>query len=101
MQSLLLLVHKERAVGHPGAGDFLIGSDGRLTRGPGPIYTGLQLTRTTALHDIDKPAFSMNLIWDAAASDAGLFGVTYPGQWCDVGQPDSIALAEGMLKQDV
>jgi MurNAc alpha-1-phosphate uridylyltransferase len=30
--------------------------------------------------------------------DQRLFGLSYPGQWCDVGHPEGIALAENMLK---
>ncbi len=101
MQSLLLVVPQTRVTGHPGKGDFLIDSDGRLTRGPGPVYTGLQLTRTDGLMKIDQPAFSMNLLWDDAAASQGLFGVEYPGHWCDVGKPDSIRLAEEMLNTHV
>ncbi len=101
MQSLLLLVPQSRAVGHPGKGDFLVDDDGRLTRGPGPIYAGLQMTRTDLLHDMPQAAFSMNLAWDAAQAKCGLFGVEYPGHWCDVGKPDSIPLAEAMLASDV
>ncbi|MEY1557087.1 nucleotidyltransferase family protein [Yoonia sp. R2331] len=101
MQSLLLVVPQSRAIGHPGKGDFLIATDGQLSRGPGPIYTGLQLTRTAELNDIPDIAFSMNVLWDRAASQAGLFGVEYPGHWCDVGKPDSIPLAEELLSRHV
>ena len=27
-----------------------------------------------------------------------LYGLTYPGRWCDVGHPGGIALAQDMLK---
>lgn len=37
MDALLLLVPRNRAIGHQGAGDFLIASEGRLTRGPGLV----------------------------------------------------------------
>ncbi len=101
MQSLLLVVPQDRVIGHPGQGDFLRGADGQLTRGPGAVYSGLQLTRTDGLHAIPEDTFSMNVLWDRVARNAGLFGVEYPGHWCDVGKPDSIALAEAMLKTHV
>lgn len=101
MQALLLLVPPARAVGHKGAGDFAIGTDGKLTRSPGLIYTGVQITRTDWLADQTDPVFSLNIGWDLMAADGGLFGVVYDGWWCDVGQPSSIPLAEAMLTQHV
>ena len=101
MESLLLLVPQVRAVGHTGKGDFLVKEDNRLMRGPGPIYTGLQLTRTGGLDAISEQKFSMNLLWNDAEAKNGLFGVLYPGRWCDVGRPESIPLAEAMLKTHV
>jgi MurNAc alpha-1-phosphate uridylyltransferase len=29
-----------------------------------------------------------------------MFGVVYDGQWCDVGRPDTIQIAEEMLAGD-
>lgn len=98
MECLLLLVPQSRVVGHPGQGDFLIAQDQRLSRGPGPVYTGLQMTRTGGLAQIDAQVFSMNRLWDDAEKRGGLYGTLYPGHWCDVGKPDSIPLAEAMLK---
>ncbi len=98
MEALLLLVPKDRVFGHQGGGDFEVDASGRLTRGPGDVYTGVQIVRTDGLHDIEERAFSMNLLWDKIAQRGGLFGTRYDGQWCDVGQPKSIAIAERMLK---
>lgn len=101
MQSLLLLIDPARAVGHVGKGDFLMDETGRLTRGPGLIYTGLQITRTRWLSDIKEDVFSMNLGWDIAADHHALYGLVYPGLWCDVGRPDCIPLAEKLLSNHV
>ena len=97
MEALLLTVPRAQVSGHPGKGDFFQDSDGRLHRGPGDIYTGLQIIRTDTLADIPYRAFSMNVVWDRMAARGGLYGVSYAGQWCDVGQPSSIPLAEAML----
>lgn len=97
MEALLLIVPKERVSGHPGAGDFRLDAAGRLHRAPEAIYTGLQMIRTDTLADMADEPFSMNVIWDQMAARGGLFGVTFVGQWCDVGQPSSIPLAEAML----
>ncbi|WP_342077504.1 nucleotidyltransferase family protein [Yoonia sp. SS1-5] len=97
MEALLLMVPKENVHGHLGKGDFLRSEDGRLRRGPGDIYTGVQMIRTETLADMQQDAFSMNVIWDQIADRGGLYGLTYQGQWCDVGQPAGIPIAEEML----
>ena len=99
MICLLMLVPQNKTFGHTGAGDFNVGADGQLTRGPGPVYTGLQLTRRDVFEGFDEPAFSMNKVWNHAARQGGLFGVLYPGKWCDVGQPDSLPLAATLLSE--
>lgn len=98
MEALLVLVPKERAIGHTGAGDFQSDAQGRLMRGAGTVYTGLQMIRTDTLHAVPGTAFSMNVLWDQMIARGGLYGTVYHGQWCDVGQPESIALAEAMLE---
>jgi len=97
MEALLLLVPRARAHGHMGKGDFRRAPDGRLERGTDTIYTGLQMVRTNTLPGIADPAFSMNLVWDQMAGRGGLYGTVWNGDWCDVGQPSSIATAERML----
>jgi N-acetyl-alpha-D-muramate 1-phosphate uridylyltransferase len=85
--------------GHAGAGDFVPDEAGRLTRGPGLIYTGAQILRTDGLHAVAGDAFSLNVVWDAMIARGGVFGLVYPGHWCDVGRPASIPLAEAMLAE--
>jgi MurNAc alpha-1-phosphate uridylyltransferase len=97
MEALLLIIPKQRVSGHLGKGDFNLGSDGRLSRAADAIYTGVQMIRTDRLADIKEQAFSMNVVWDQIGSRGGLYGVVYDGEWCDVGQPSSIPLAEAML----
>ena len=97
MDALLLCVPLKNAVGHSGSGDFLIDAEGRLSRGSGVVYGGVQILRTERLQHVREQAFSLNLIWTEMAKDLRLFGLTYPGQWCDVGTPEGIALAEEML----
>jgi len=97
MEALLLVVEKQNVVGHLGKGDFELDPDGRLHRAPGSIYTGLQIMRTDVLNEITETAFSMNVAWDKIAARGGLFGTFYDGKWCDVGQPESIPLAEEMI----
>ena len=97
MDALLLCVPLENAVGHVGKGDFLIDDQGRLTRGPGVVYGGIQILRTDALADVSEAAFSLNKVWTLMSQKERLFGLVYPGQWCDVGTPQGIIEAEEML----
>jgi len=98
MSALLLLVPPGAAIGHTGGGDFDRAPDGRLTRAPGAIYTGAQILQPAGLAEIEEPAFSLNRLWDIHAQSGRLYGVIYPGEWCDVGRPEGIALAEAMLE---
>lgn len=97
MEALLLLIPRERALGHAGPGDFHLGADGRLTRGPGLVYSGAQILSTGRVAATADAVFSLNRIWDEMAAEGRLFGTVYEGRWCDVGRPESIALAEEML----
>jgi MurNAc alpha-1-phosphate uridylyltransferase len=98
MDALLICVPPAHAIGHTGAGDFLLDGAGRITRGPGHVYGGAQIIRTGDLLDIPETAFSLNAVWNRMATRGRLFGLPYPGQWCDVGHPEGIALAESLLE---
>lgn len=95
----LLLVSPDDAVGK-GAGDFVMGSDGRLSRAQGArgqVYLGAQILRTEGLLALTETVFSLNLLWDRMIAKGRLFGVVHRGGWCDVGHPAGIAEAEAML----
>ncbi len=97
MEALLLLLPREAALGHRGAGDFRLTPDGRLTRGPGLVYSGAQILRTEGLASIPEEVFSMNMVWDKMAARGGLYGIAYDGTWCDVGRPENLPLAESLV----
>jgi MurNAc alpha-1-phosphate uridylyltransferase len=98
MDALLLMIPREAAVGHIGKGDFDISETSHLTRGTDYIYSGAQIIRTDSLTQIEDSTFSMWALWDRMLESGTMRGVVYHGQWCDVGRPDSIPLAETMLK---
>lgn len=100
MEGLLLLLDRDRAIGHAGPDDFATDAQGRITRGPGSIYSGAQIIRTDDLAAIPDPVFSLNLLWDRMIARGTLFGLRYPGLWCDVGRPESLPLAEALLGHD-
>lgn len=97
MDALLICIPIGRTIGHGGDGDFTADADGRITRGPGLVYGGAQIIKTDGLQDFAEPAFSLNLLWNRMHAQSRLFAVEYPGRWCDVGRPEGIALAEGLL----
>lgn len=97
MDALMVGIPCKNAVAHNGAGDFSIATDGRMQRGGGLVYGGVQIIATDMLANIDQDAFSLNVLWDQMIKRRRLFGLTYPGKWCDVGHPDGIRDAEGLL----
>jgi MurNAc alpha-1-phosphate uridylyltransferase len=97
MEALQLLVPTHAAIGHSSSGDWDCDADGRLSRGSTFVYPGAHITRTDGLAEIAETAFSLNRLWDRMIARGGLYGTLYPGKWCDVGRPESIALAEALL----
>ena len=97
MSALLALAPREAALGYTGPGDFSLHPDGRITRGGSYVYTGAQILDPAGIETIPEAAFSLNLLWNRMMAEGRAFGVLHPGGWCDVGRPECIALAEGML----
>lgn len=97
MDALLVCVPVSQTVGYSGNGDFEIDARGRLSRGGGSVYGGVQIIKTDRLDAIDKTSFSLNVLWNRMLEDQRLFGLNYAGQWCDVGHPGGVKLAEDML----
>ncbi len=97
MDALLMCVPIGQTIGHAGEGDFTTDAEGRITRGPGLVYGGVQILKTDELRHIPEQAFSLNLLWNQMHDRNRLFALEYPGRWCDVGRPEGIVLAEGML----
>ncbi|SFJ57916.1 mannose-1-phosphate guanylyltransferase [Celeribacter neptunius] len=99
MDALLLIAPKSRVHAHLGKGDFDLGESGQISRGQSYIYTGAQIIKTAPLAEIEARHFSLNLVWEKLFELGRIYGVTYPGHWCDVGHPDGIDVAEAMLRE--
>jgi N-acetyl-alpha-D-muramate 1-phosphate uridylyltransferase len=102
MDALLLVAPPERTVGHTAPPAFSMDDHGRLSRhsitgGVGYVYTGAQIIKTGMLAGISDEVFSMWRLWEPMIAAGRLHGVIHQGGWCDVGQPESIALAEQLL----
>ncbi len=99
MDALLTCVPLAQVHGRNGEGDFRLDDDGRLHRGGTMVYGGTQIMKTDLLHDVPERAFSLNFPWNMMAEQGRLYGLSYPGHWCDVGHPEGIAIAENMLQR--
>lgn len=97
MDALLMLVPLAAATARQGGGDFSLDRTGRIARRGAFVYGGAQIIRPDRLADIPERVFSLNRLWDLLIAEGRAFGMVHPGGWCDVGHPDAIALAEGML----
>ena len=100
MDALLLLLPVAQAAPPSGRSDFLLGTDGRISRvgaAAGMVYLGAQIIRTKALAAIPDQVFSLNRLWDDMIAQGRAFGLVHRGGWCDVGHPAGIAQAEAML----
>jgi N-acetyl-alpha-D-muramate 1-phosphate uridylyltransferase len=100
MDSLLLLARRETAVGYTRAGDFELGSDGRLMRrsdATAPyVYASIYISQRRQFARLPDGPVSTNVAWDESIKNGRLYGYLFDGIWCDIGTPGSIALAEAL-----
>ncbi|WP_152435779.1 nucleotidyltransferase family protein [Erythrobacter sp. THAF29] len=104
MDALLLVVSHARAANFAGAGDFYMDAAGKLSRRkPGRIapfiYTGIQLVSHRLLRDAPEGKFSTNILWNRAIEEGRLYGLSFTGNWFEVGTPDAIGPTEDALKR--
>ncbi|WP_199553319.1 nucleotidyltransferase family protein [Sandaracinobacteroides hominis] len=102
MDALLLLIPLARANCHGGPGDFHMDPLGRLSRRRPPrvapfVYTGLQMLSKRLFEGVEATPFSMNSLWDKAAAEGRLYGVTHQGLWFDVGTAAAVKQTEALL----
>jgi N-acetyl-alpha-D-muramate 1-phosphate uridylyltransferase len=105
MDALLLMHPVARAVGYHGDGDFQRDDAGHLRRrGPGEtaklVFAGVQMLHPRLFGDAPRGAFSLNLLYDAAAKNRRLFGLVHDGGWFHVGTPDALAEASDLLSRE-
>lgn len=97
-EALLLLVRLECAIGYAGKGDFELLNENLLSRGSSFVYTGLQIVKTQRFLEESALSFSTNVVWEKMLAANSVYGVVYSGQWCDVGRPENIPLAEELIE---
>ncbi len=104
MDGLLLLVPHSRAHNHRRKGDFHMDAQGRISRRRSGriapfIWTGIQILTHRLLRDPPAGAFSTNVLWDRAIEEGRLFGLSFTGQWAEVGDPAAIRTTEDLLQR--
>ncbi|WP_134680977.1 nucleotidyltransferase family protein [Paracoccus ravus] len=97
MDALLMLVPLAQTHGRAGGGDFSLDPSGHLIRKGDLVYGGAQIIRPDRLAEIPDHVFSLNRLWDLLIADGRAHGLIHDGEWCDVGRPDCIPLAEALL----
>lgn len=102
MDALLLLVPHTGARNFDGKGDFHMDGNGRLARRRSGriapfIFTGVQIVSKRLLRDAPDGPFSTNRLWDRAIAEGRLYGMTFTGEWFEVGNPQSIGPTEMAL----
>lgn len=101
MDILLMLARLDQATGHSGGTDFLLASDGRLSRARGAldglIYAGAAIVHPRIFANAPLGAHSLNVEFDRALAAGRLHGMVLDGDWITVGTPDAIAPAEAAV----
>ena len=102
MDALLLLAAANDSIGYSGRGDFLMATNGRLTKRPESeiapfVYAGAALLRPELFKGAPDGAFSLTKLFDRAAEAGRLYGLRLDGVWMHVGTPRAIAQAEAAI----
>ncbi len=103
MDILMLLIEREKAHGHDGAGDFHKDSEGRLHwRGDAEyadyLYGGIMIIRRECFEGTPDDPFSLKMIFDRTERKGRLFGLVHDGSWYHVGEPAAVKSTEMLLQ---
>jgi MurNAc alpha-1-phosphate uridylyltransferase len=104
MSMLLLLARRDSSLGYEARGDFHLDARGRLKRrelgDEAPyVYAGVAILKPQLFDGIAERAFSLNIIFDRAISENGLYGAVLDGTWMHVGTPEALIEAESHLNE--
>ena len=102
MDALLLMAPMVTAMGYEGVGDFMMDTEGRLSRVPrgrvSPFaFPGVQIVHPRLFDNSPSGGFSTNVVWDRAIEKERLFGIRLDGVWIHVGTPQAVAEADAYL----
>jgi N-acetyl-alpha-D-muramate 1-phosphate uridylyltransferase len=102
MDVLLLVAETSKSLGFDGRGDFSMTPEMRLERRGTQTsvpwaYAGVAIFAANLFTDMPDGAFSLNRLFDVAASSGRLYGHRLDGLWMHVGTPDAIGEAEAAI----
>jgi MurNAc alpha-1-phosphate uridylyltransferase len=103
MDALMLLAPTVNTVCYDGAGDFMMDSEGLLSRVPEKRIAPFVWMSMEILHPRlfdEAPAekkFSINPLWDKAIAKKRLYGQRLDGVWMHIDRPDAIEASEAFL----
>ncbi|HEY2444639.1 MAG TPA: nucleotidyltransferase family protein [Rhizomicrobium sp.] len=102
MDALLLAASLVNAIGYEGPGDFVMDSEGHLSRVPeqhlSPFaFPGVQIVHPRFFDGAKPGVFSINPLWDRAIERGRLYGMRLDGVWMHVGTPEALAQSEEYL----
>lgn len=95
MDTLLLLVPMEKAIGYTGVGDYFLTPDGRAHyRKDQPtapyIFSGIRILHPRLLAGQEARPFSIMPLFHTVEEQGRLFGLVYDGDWGDIGTLESL-----------
>ncbi len=103
MSALLLLARRDSSIGYEGRGDFRLDASGRLRRRGAEeepfVFAGVSILKPELFDGVTERAFSLNIIFDRAIAENGLYGVALDGTWMHVGTPQALIEAESHLNE--
>ena len=102
MDALMLLAPTVTSVCYEGRGDFLMDSNGRLSRVTEQrvapfVWAGVQIVHPRLFDDPPGRKFSINLLWDRAIERGRLFGLRLDGVWMHIDRPEAVKESEAFL----
>jgi len=102
MDALMLLAPTVTTVCYDGRGDFMMDSDGRLSRVPegyvSPfVWMSMEIVHPRLFDGVTETKFSINPLWDKAIAKGRLFGQRLDGVWMHIDRPDAVTASEEYL----
>jgi MurNAc alpha-1-phosphate uridylyltransferase len=103
MDALMLLAPTVSTICYDGNGDFMMDSEGHLSRVPEQkiapfVWMSMEIVHPRLFGDAPKGGkFSINPLWDKAIAKQRLFGQRLDGVWMHIDRPDAITASEDFL----
>jgi len=102
MDALMLLAPTVSTVCYEGRGDFMMDSDGLLSRVPEAhispfVWMSIEIVHPRLFEAARGAKFSINPLWDRAIEKGRLFGMRLDGVWMHIDNPGAIGQAEAYL----